>query len=121
MVLRGDEICDEELTELLGVHIGLTIEYLGEVIVVLFSRHSDFKVLDDVTGRGVEEIAVLINALNELDFEILLLLELYKEMRKRCVQFLELGLLCLVSLEEEYPIDLVESAVNFLKDASRDL
>lgn len=66
LVLRGDEICDEELTELLGVHIGLTIEYLGEVIVVLFSRHSDFKVLDDVAGRGVEEIAVLINALNEL-------------------------------------------------------
>lgn len=48
------------------MHIGLTIEYLGEVIVVLFSRHSDFKVLDDVAGRGVEEIAVLINALNEL-------------------------------------------------------
>ena len=39
MILHGDHIGNEKLAELVGLHLGLVIEYLCEIIVILLSGH----------------------------------------------------------------------------------
>lgn len=85
LVLHGDHVGDEELAELVGLHLGLLVEDLGEVVVVLLARHADDHLLAAHVAVRVVQLRVDVDAAHLPQPLAVLLRRVHEQLLQRVV------------------------------------